>query len=534
MGGFIALGAVINSLSPQLGAGKSGRAADALDDVASGPPPTPPSPPSPSTGGSKPGLVRVDKPRPGSGRGASHYEVLGVEPDATPDQIKRAYRKRARETHPDINHGADRGVFQRVQEAFAVLSDEAQRAAYDAVLGAGEGAPLFELLDQGRFDAAIALINELDVGAAALFAVAEACFQTGRDQLGFDFLYAAHAAAPDDAPSAAVLATHYLMIGYWERARELAKVFEDSWSSHLILAEVAGQAAFFLELYSESVGALTLAAEHQQGRVDLYTDLVVAAVQAKDVEAAKKSLNALDPYLEAGDPEFRRFVGRLHLELLEFPLRVRDFDQARELVSRAAQLGVPSAEIKPISQGLGELETAHRKGELPSSWEPGPTLMAKFKLSLQRSGIGSAAQDEAKALEELRSETLRKVGKSAAGMVHNGEWDDGDSKQTLEAVTKLLHEIKDLDQQIVGLQNRPKPQGLLQMAFDAGGAALNKMGLESDKKQRREKIERTYQSLGEKILKREPVPQKWRYHQARVQRLGAEEKALKAQGRRFA
>ena len=38
---------------------------------------------------------------------ADHYEVLGVDRDATADQIKKAYRRLARELHPDVNPGAD-------------------------------------------------------------------------------------------------------------------------------------------------------------------------------------------------------------------------------------------------------------------------------------------------------------------------------------------------------------------------------------------------------------------------------------------
>lgn len=58
-----------------------------------------------------------------------HYATLGVAKTATPDEIKRAYRKLASQHHPD--KGGDTARFQAIQAAYEVLSDDAKRAAYD-------------------------------------------------------------------------------------------------------------------------------------------------------------------------------------------------------------------------------------------------------------------------------------------------------------------------------------------------------------------------------------------------------------------
>lgn len=60
----------------------------------------------------------------------SHYEQLGVSETATAEDIKRAYRVRARETHPD--KGGDRTEFVKVARAYEVLSDTERRLLYDA------------------------------------------------------------------------------------------------------------------------------------------------------------------------------------------------------------------------------------------------------------------------------------------------------------------------------------------------------------------------------------------------------------------
>lgn len=52
----------------------------------------------------------------------SAWDVLGIRAGATVDEIKRAYRKRAKETHPDLHPNIDRVEFQRVQAAYQKLT----------------------------------------------------------------------------------------------------------------------------------------------------------------------------------------------------------------------------------------------------------------------------------------------------------------------------------------------------------------------------------------------------------------------------
>lgn len=61
-----------------------------------------------------------------------YYEVLGVPRTASADELKGAFRKKAREYHPDINKAENaEELFKEVNEAYAVLSDDNKRAAYD-------------------------------------------------------------------------------------------------------------------------------------------------------------------------------------------------------------------------------------------------------------------------------------------------------------------------------------------------------------------------------------------------------------------
>ena len=103
---------------------------------------------------------------------ANYYDILGVDKDVTPEALKRAYRRQARQYHPDVNKdpGAEE-KFKEIGRAYEVLNDPQKRARYDqfgeaGVSGMGSGMPdmgdmggfadLFETFFSGGFSASTA------------------------------------------------------------------------------------------------------------------------------------------------------------------------------------------------------------------------------------------------------------------------------------------------------------------------------------------------------------------------------------------
>jgi curved DNA-binding protein CbpA len=75
-----------------------------------------------------------------------YYEVLGVAPDASLEEIKRAYHKLAFQCHPDRNSESEEAneEMERINEAFAVLVDPVKRREYDLPRGYGRIVPKFQ------------------------------------------------------------------------------------------------------------------------------------------------------------------------------------------------------------------------------------------------------------------------------------------------------------------------------------------------------------------------------------------------------
>ncbi|MFW5708944.1 MAG: DnaJ domain-containing protein, partial [Chloroflexota bacterium] len=67
-----------------------------------------------------------------------YYDILGVQRNASKDDIKRSFRKLARQYHPDVSEEPDaEAKFKEINEAYEVLADDEKRARYDRFGHAG-------------------------------------------------------------------------------------------------------------------------------------------------------------------------------------------------------------------------------------------------------------------------------------------------------------------------------------------------------------------------------------------------------------
>lgn len=111
---------------------------------------------------------------PSTGDTLSHYETLGVEPTATADEIRTAYRFATRRSHPDL--GGDAEKMAAINRAYEVLSDPARRAAYDAT---GDGDEDISIAREAREVMVNILQGELE-GYGDMIAKARAKAADGR------------------------------------------------------------------------------------------------------------------------------------------------------------------------------------------------------------------------------------------------------------------------------------------------------------------------------------------------------------------
>lgn len=92
----------------------------------------------------------MDRRAPDSSPDPDYYARLGVSPSASIERIQEAYRKKARETHPDLNpedpEAEDR--FQRIQKAYQVLRDPKRRKEYDAARAEHRGPSVLTINQQ--------------------------------------------------------------------------------------------------------------------------------------------------------------------------------------------------------------------------------------------------------------------------------------------------------------------------------------------------------------------------------------------------
>jgi hypothetical protein len=117
-----------------------------------------------------------------SSRAPTHYDTLRVDPAATAEDLKTAYRRMAQKYHPDRHPGKDSAaaIMARINGAYEVLSDAGRRADYDSAL-----AEIDERRARNRASVARMVPNLSRSSWVLLFGIATLTFTT----LGFVTLY---------------------------------------------------------------------------------------------------------------------------------------------------------------------------------------------------------------------------------------------------------------------------------------------------------------------------------------------------------
>jgi len=116
-----------------------------------------------------------------------HYAILGLKENASPEEIRRAYRKLALHYHPDRNRG-DAGAedrFKAISEAYGVLIDPEKRRTYDLTRSVGVGATMGDRSDPGPYSSQEDILRDLlrNREAATIFEELTREFQ----RMGFRF-----------------------------------------------------------------------------------------------------------------------------------------------------------------------------------------------------------------------------------------------------------------------------------------------------------------------------------------------------------